>query len=199
MVDEQNIIKEKAALDYIADLRTARIREVNNKAKTYLQVTTGALVLSVSFLTISGFENITSIFYLVLSWVFLITAIVFDLISYLTVDLSFAQREDDTRKWIKEGMPNNKMPQEKTVWGTVTRLINLFGALMTIAGLVLLVLFGILNINNMDDTNSKVQGNNSDESTQKHAEPTISAPSLEDRLPASKPTSTPENAPKNED
>lgn len=198
MIDEQKLIKEKAALDYIADLRTARIRESNNKSKTYLQVTTGALVLSVSFLTIAGFEEVTSVFYLVLSWSFLVSAIILDLISYLTVDLSFVRREDDTRKWIKDGMSEKSMPEERTFWGTVTRIINMLGALATIAGLVSLVLFGILNIDNMNDTNKKIYGNDSDQPAEKHAEPTISAPSLQDRIPADKPSPSPENTPKDE-
>jgi len=178
----------KEVNEHITAIREARIREAGKRETAYLTITTGALVLSVSFITISGFTDLVYPILLAGSWIFLLVAIITKLISYDFVDRGFNENEEDVQQWVIEGMSMDKIPKEGNAWTKRVRFTNNISSVSTVSGLILLVLFGISNIFNMNDIEKKIIGTDSQESEQKHAEPTISGPSLTDRLSTSTPS-----------
>jgi hypothetical protein len=178
----------KEVNEHITTIREARIREAGKRETAYLTITTGALVLSVSFITISGFTDLLCPTLLAASWMVLLVAIITKLISYDFVDRGFDENEEDVRQWIAEGMPLNKIPKDVNIWTKRVRFTNNISSVSTVLGLILLVLFGISNIFNMSEEEKKIIGTDSQESEQKHAEPTLSGPSLADRLSTSTPS-----------
>lgn len=189
-MNESNDNKQ-AVNDHITAVREAKIREAGKRETAYLQVTTGALVLSVSFITISGFDVLASVGILIWAWISLLIAVIARLLAFTLVDQSFKKNEKDVRDWVKAGMPADKVPDETNRWTKIVQAVNFLSTCTTIVGLVLLVLFGINNVLHMNDENKKINGNESNEPTQKHAEPTISAPSLSDRLNTTTPAVPP--------
>jgi len=182
---------KQAVNDHITAVREAKIREAGKRETAYLQVTTGALVLSVSFITISGFDVLASVGILIWSWISLLIAIIARLLAFTLVDQSFKKNEKDVRDWVKAGMPADKVPDETNRWTKIVQAVNFLSTCTTIVGLVLLVLFGINNVLHMTDDNKKINGTESNEPAQKHAEPTIAAPSLLDRLNTTTPAVPP--------
>ncbi len=189
-MNESNDNKQ-AVNDHITAVREAKIREAGKRETAYLQVTTVALVLSVSFITISGFDVLASVGILIWAWISLLIAVIARLLAFTLVDQSFKKNEKDVRDWVKAGMPADKVPDETNRWTKIVQAVNFLSTCTTIVGLVLLVLFGINNVLHMNDENKKINGNESNEPTQKHAEPTISAPSLSDRLNTTTPAVPP--------
>jgi hypothetical protein len=187
----ENINVKKEVNEHITAIREAKIREAGKRETAYLQITTGSLVISVSFIAISGFNTLSCKYFLIAAWVVLLIAIILRLLAFTFVDLSFKKNEEDVREWIKAGMPLDNIPDEKNKWTKIIQYVNMVSTSTTILGLILLVLFGINNLLNMSDDNKKVTGTESNVPAQKHAEPTISAPSLSDRLSTTTPASAP--------
>lgn len=186
MEDEKHIRKE--VNEHIKLIREARIREAGKRASSYLYASSGALVLSVSFLTITGFENLQHSWLLIGSWLLLLGAVITHLVSYNLSDLSFNKNEMDVNSWVKNGMPMDSIPSDVNRWTKSVRIVTIVSSVATILGLVLLVLFGVSNIFNMNDEKKKVQGVEDTKSDQKQSEPTVSGPTLQDRLDANKPS-----------
>jgi hypothetical protein len=186
MENEQHVREQ--VNEHITVIRNARIRESGLRASAYLYTTSGALVLSISFLTITGFSELKYPMLLASSWLFLLLAIITHLISYNFADRGFHKNEEDVRAWMKRGMPINDIPEDENIWTKLIRNTGTVSSVLTIIGLVLLVLFGSLNVLFMSDEEKKVIGTDSQESEQKHAEPTLSGPSLADRLSTSTPS-----------
>lgn len=184
--DKQHLRKE--VNEHIKLIREARIREAGKRASAYLYTSSGALVLSVSFLTITGFSNLQYTWLLIGSWGILLVAVIAHLVSYNLSDLSFNKNEKDVNEWVKNGMPMDAIPSEINGWTKSVRKATIVSSVATILGLILLVLFGISNINNMSDEEKKIQGTEDTGSEQKQSEPTISGPTLQDRLDANKPS-----------
>jgi len=186
MEDETQHIR-KEVNEHITLIREARVREAGKRASAYLYTSSGALILSVSFLTITGFGNLHHTWLLIGSWLWLLGAIIAHLISYNLSDLSFNKNEKDVNVWVKSGMPIDSIPSETNGWTKSVRIATIVSSVATIFGLVSLVLFGIININTMSDEEKKIQGTEDTGSEQKQSEPTVSGPTLQDRLDANKP------------
>lgn len=182
-------------LEVIKDVNSARIREAEKRGNIYTKTTTGALALSVSFMTLTGFSNLVSSNLLIYSWVFLLLAIVLNLLSYIFVDLHFEGYLKNIRDWRDEGMDLEKPIKESTIWGSITRALNYVGYGATIIGLILMATFGFENVKTM--TNN-IKNNGEDrrnlQEMRKTAEATVPGPSLSDlisNLPTDKVSSEP--------
>ena len=131
---------------HITLIREARIRESGKRASAYLYITSGALVLSVSLLSTTGLEYLDNPSILALSWIMLLISIITQLVSYNLTDLGFNKNEKDVNEWFKKSMNLSTIPDDVNVWIKLVRVVNYISSLFTVSGLVLLVIFGIINI-----------------------------------------------------
>ena len=145
-VDDRTKYLADQSLKLLEDIGSAQIREAQNRQKLYTQTTVGALALSVSFLTLSGIDTVIFVRVLEWSWCLLIGALVCQLSSYVFVDMHFRKYEQVIREWRKDGMNTSKLPNETNNWTAVTRVLNYIGYALTVSGLVVMVIFAILNI-----------------------------------------------------
>lgn len=182
----EEIEKRKIEVNkHITLIREARIRESGKRASSYLYVSSGALVLSISFLNIFNFERLENPWILTCAWLALLGAIVMHLVSYNLTDFSFSKQETDITNWIKGGMKLDSVPSDSNGWTKMVRYMNIIGSIGTIVGLVLMSMFAIINLHkfNMNNEENKIiRGDNQNNVGQKQSEPTIAGPSLQDRL-----------------
>src|SRR5262245_21365085 len=101
------------------DLRSSRIREREKFDKLIITLITGALILSVSFVT-SLVDKIKLVYLqlLFLAWLYLVISVFFILFSYLTVDLHFKKAENDFQK--------KGTYEENSIWAKLTDYFNRF-------------------------------------------------------------------------
>ena len=179
MIDKNNPLID-ASMQMLQGIIDAQIREANSRDKTYLLVSTGSLVLSVTFVSQDGVGYLANISLLIISWLVLLCAIVLHLLSYLTVNWHFNTKLNNLRKWRRESLDVGKLPPEDNHWTLITNIFNYLSYTATIVGLVCLVIFGVSNINYMSKNENSINTNKSEGKVGKFAEPAVSVPTLSD-------------------
>lgn len=127
--------------DMVNHFRTSRVREFEKRERNFFFVTTGALVLSITFLadnaTTFQFINLRSLLF---SWLFLIVALLLFLVAYFTVNSHFKKLEDRARD------SNGTVISEDTGWGKTTNILTFLSNIATVLGIILFAFFGYQNV-----------------------------------------------------
>jgi hypothetical protein len=124
--------------NYLSELRDAQDESIKQFDTQILYISSGALLLSLTFLgDVIKLEKAIYKWTLIVSWILLGLTIILSVLSHLT---SYYQHEKAIKK-IEDG--------DEPIHDSLNRIVNQIIASIFLAGICFLVVFAVININNI--------------------------------------------------